>query len=122
MCSGPVSGERHERRSVEEGDEVAEAAAQRAHRFVPRQPRDLGLRGQLARRAPPDEHRLQAVVGGERVAHAGPALGHPVLLGLARRDDDRRGGPVEAGEEVSLPRALGRPRAEVPRHGLVRNA
>ena len=56
----------------------------------------------------------------QNVDHFGPALREPVLLRLARRDDDRRRGAVESRKEVALPLALFRPWPEIPAHVLVR--
>jgi hypothetical protein len=50
---------------------------------------------QLTWRAAADEHRLEVEVVPQRVRDFGPAFGKPVLLGLARRDDNRDGRPVE---------------------------
>ena len=87
----------------------APSAARRAARS-----RMISFGVQLARRATADEHRLQPEVVPQRVDDLGPALGQPVLLRLAGRDDDRRERSVELREEVALPRAFVRPRARDP--------
>ena len=123
MCSGPVSGDKHQRRSVENADEVAESAAERRYRRRAsaiarmicsaassrgeRPPTSTGCRPKSCQSASPTSAQRS---------------GHPVLLRLARRHDDRRHRPIERREELPLPRTLVGPRAEVPLDRLVRHA
>src|SRR5205823_14210834 len=61
---------------------------------------------------------LEAEVVPQRVGHLGPSLRKPVLFRLARCNHDRRGRPLETGEELPLPGSFVRPWADVPLHRL----
>src|SRR6266404_6061877 len=69
-----------------------------------------------------DENHLHAELLLERITYLGPPLGNPVLLRLARPDDDRRDRPADRTNEISLPLALIRPRTKIPLYRLGRNS
>src|SRR6266853_441277 len=69
-----------------------------------------------------NETHLHAELLRERVTYLGPPLRSPVLLRLARPDDDRRDRPADRTNEIPLPLALVRPRTKIPLYRLGRNS
>ena len=111
----------HQRRTVENPDEVAQSAAERGYHRHASGIEDHAFRRELARRPAAHQHRLKPEVMPQRVRHLRPALGHPVLLRLARGHDDGCNGTVEPRKKITLRRALMLPRSEIPGHRFVRN-
>src|SRR5258707_6560792 len=101
---------------------MRQTACQLGARLEYRSLKDNSFRVQLSLRATADQNNLHSEILVKRVTYFRPPFRKPVLLGLARRHNNRRDRPIDRCNELTLPLSLFWPRTQIPLHQLGRNS